>query len=294
MSTALTRFALAVSGLGAVFCYLAADGGRMPPPGMGATRPLEVTQASYFSPLLVAEDIAAPPPAATVRRTAAVDLQTQRDLFALFRRLSHADNPLDLKQAAAILDRCDAPGAPRPARGDDAHYAARTLAASELAQRCQGFRQAPGAEVESHRQALRSRLADQGLDPLAGAQAGNALLAAPVLRSLLRDNDPATFEEARPALTRAMAGKLGFAEETPAWDDLQTALLLATCTLGASCSRDSFDALRQCAYQDRCGGGQFDQWQEGLAPERTARVARLRAMVLQAVQAQDFRALGVD
>ena len=299
MNATFVRFTLAVAGIAGAFLYLAAGGGTAQPVAV-ADRSPQITQSSWFSPLVVAEDTpAAAPVAAQRQHPAGEDQQTGRDLHALFLRLSQSDDALDLKQAAGIFADCGALLAGRQAlderiAGAGGTYAARSQAAAELSQRCQGFRQAAGTDLKAQRQALLTRLADRGLDPEAGAQAGNALLAPSMVRSLLAQDDPAAFEEARPALARALAGRLGITEETPAWDDLQAALLLAGCARGAACGPDSFDALRRCAYQDRCGGGRFEGWQEGLPAERSARVALLRSQVMAGLQARDYAALGLN
>lgn len=302
MNAALVRFTLAVAGIAGVFFYLAAGGGPAPATATRPQRSPEITATSYFSPLLGTGEAPAaaalPSPAAT-SRTATEDPQTGHDLYGLFQRLGQSDDALELKQAAGILARCEALLAgwddlrQRTAQATDG-YAARNLAGQALGQRCQGFRQASGKELDGRRQALHVRMASRGLDPQAGAQAGSTLLPGPMVRGLLGRNDPAAFEEARPALLRSLAGRLGIGEETPAWDDLQAALLLAGCARGAACGPDSFDALRRCAYQERCGGGRFDGWQDGLPAERSARVAGMRDRFLAALQARDYRALGLE
>lgn len=301
---ATLRLALAVAGMALLFFCMAFE--RAPDLVAPAGNSFVPSQTSYFSPLLSErgddDAPAAPRPAnGPVPPVQAADRQTHRDLASLFDQLAQSDGIPDLKQAVAILDRCTALIDRDRGHSTDVQlavdqqttYAQQVSARTALDDRCRGFRRLGSAEMEVRRQSIHARLTAQGLGSGTLTHGGDALLAAGEIRHLLAQPNAGSYEEARPALTRALARRLGAQEDSAAWEDVQVSLLLVACEIGASCGKDSFDALQRCLYQGRCDAGLYDHWAEGLPPERVAQVERLRDTVTRALRQQDYQMLGL-
>ncbi|MBX3658965.1 MAG: hypothetical protein KF740_11070 [Ramlibacter sp.] len=218
-----------------------------------------------------------------------------RDLHDLFLRLSQRSERWALEEARLALSLCRdyardadalklafAGGDPGPLRGPLTPD--RQRASAELDSRCRGFsREAPGtladrqSDLQARLQALGSPLAD-------GPRQASSRLEAPVVAGLLASGGASAFEQARPALVAALARQAGVAQDSAAWEDLETAVLLASCELGRDCTAQAFESLRRCTWQSRCGQGLFDDWPAGLPAARIEAVKQARDRVLRAIR----------
>ncbi|MBX3586852.1 MAG: hypothetical protein KF796_09405 [Ramlibacter sp.] len=228
--------------------------------------------------------------------------ESAHDLHALFMRHSRSADPRALEEARLALANCTdharqadalkmafAGGDPGPLLGP--LTPGRQLASAELDRRCRGFGQmAPAvlaamqADLQARLHALGSRLAD-------GPRQASSLQEPAEVARLLGAGTATAFEQARPALVAALARQAGVAQESPAWEDLETAMLLASCELGRDCSAGAFESLRRCTWQARCGQGLFDHWQEGLPATRVEAISNTRNRVLRVIRSGQAAAL---
>lgn len=223
------------------------------------------------------------------------------DFRGFVERHRHAlDDPETAYYVSQALEECalTRPASGEAPRAESAERWAQLAAADALVAPCRGFdgRAIDPGEIVT----LLARAAESGEPRAAARMLLFRDIAAPKsevlakLPALLATRDPGVVRDVGAFLSRGESAwwygdrKFPVAAAAIAWE-------LAACDLGYACGPASRIVLLQCAFDNRCEGGRYEDALARYEPaDLMAQAQRLRAGILRALQEYDWSWLGLE